>query len=77
MGGESRHAAPACSSRLVCAVLQLHEELKRSTGQRTVPYVYINGALVGGCDATKALIASGEFDKRVGGAAAGAGACCA
>lgn len=30
-------------------------------------YVYINGALVGGCDATKALIASGEFDKMVGG----------
>ncbi len=33
----------------------------------TCSYVYINGALVGGCDATKALIASGEFDKMVGG----------
>jgi glutaredoxin-related protein len=32
-----------------------------------VPYVYIGGRLVGGCDATKALIASGEFDKLTGG----------
>ena len=46
---------------------QIHEELKKATGQRTVPYVYIGGRLVGGCDATKALIASGEFDKLTGG----------
>lgn len=45
----------------------VHEELKKATGQRTVPYVYINGLLVGGCDATKALVASGEFDRMVGG----------
>ena len=51
----------------------LHEELRKATGQRTVPYVYIGGRLVGGCDATKALIASGEFDKLLGGGA-GAGA---
>ena len=38
----------------------------------TQPYVYIGGALVGGCDATKALIASGEFDKLLGTAAAAA-----
>jgi hypothetical protein len=29
-------------------------------------YVYIGGRLVGGCDATKALIASGEFDALLG-----------
>jgi glutaredoxin-related protein len=29
--------------------------------------VYIGGRLVGGCDATKVLIASGEFDKLTGG----------
>lgn len=31
------------------------------------PCSYINGLLVGGCDATKALVASGEFDRMVGG----------
>ncbi|PSC70111.1 C4-dicarboxylate ABC transporter [Micractinium conductrix] len=51
----------------------LHEELKKATGQRTVPYVYINGRLVGGCDATKALIASGEFDTLLGGGGGSAG----
>lgn len=29
------------------AAEQIHEELKKLTGQKTVPYVYINGALVG------------------------------
>lgn len=43
------------------------EELRRSTGQRTVPFVYAAGRLLGGCDATKALIASGEFDRLLGG----------
>jgi len=50
----------------------LHEELKKATGQRTVPYIYANGKLLGGCDATKALIASGEFDKLLGGTGGGA-----
>jgi len=45
----------------------VHEVLKGMTNQRTVPYVYINGMLVGGCDATKAIIASGEFDRLLGG----------
>lgn len=47
-------------------LMQIHEELKKLTGQRTVPYVYISGMLAGGCDATKAMIASGEFDKKIG-----------
>ena len=45
----------------------MHEELKASTGQRTVPYVYVDGRLLGGCDATKASIAAGEFEKLLGG----------
>ena len=32
-----------------------------------MPYVYVGGKLLGGCDATKALIASGEFEKLLGG----------
>ena len=51
----------------------LHEELKKATGQRTVPYVWVAGKLLGGCDDTKALIASGEFDKVLGGAGDGSG----
>jgi len=42
------------------------EHLRETTGQRTVPFVYINGSLVGGCNDTKALIDSGEFDMLVG-----------
>ena len=45
----------------------VHDALKNLTQQRTVPYVYVNGKLLGGCDATKALISSGEFDKILGG----------
>jgi len=43
-----------------------HEALKNLTGQRTLPYVYVNGKLVGGCDATKEIITTGEFDKMLG-----------
>ena len=39
-----------------------------------MPYVFIGGAFVGGCDRTKALIASGEFDALVGGEGADADA---
>ena len=46
---------------------QVHDALKGLTNQRTVPYVYVNGRLLGGCDATKASISSGEFDKLLGG----------
>jgi glutaredoxin-related protein len=31
-----------------------------------VPYVYINGSMVGGCNDTKDLIATGKFDSMVG-----------
>lgn len=44
----------------------LHQAMKEMTGQKTVPYVYINGKLVGGCDALKASIQSGEFDTLLG-----------
>lgn len=42
------------------------EELREYAQQKTVPMVFINGNLVGGCNETKAIIASGEFDKLVG-----------
>jgi tellurite resistance protein len=50
-----------------------HEALKNLTHQRTLPYVYVNGTLIGGCDATKAEISTGEFDKRLGATSAAAG----
>ncbi len=43
-----------------------HEALKNLTNQKTLPYVYVNGNLLGGCDATKQLISTGEFDKMLG-----------
>lgn len=42
------------------------ESLKGMTKQKTVPFVYINGNLIGGCNETKALIASGDFDTMLG-----------
>ena len=43
------------------------DELKEMTQQKTVPFVYIKGNLIGGCNDTKAIIASGEFDNLLGG----------
>eukprot|EP00887_Chlorella_sp_A99_P007553 scaffold28.g7553.t1 len=48
----------------------VHEELRRLTVQRTVPYVFVGGKLVGGCDTTKALIAEGRLDALLGEAGA-------
>lgn len=45
---------------------ELLDYMKNKTGQKTVPMVFINGELLGGCDATKAAIGSGEFDRRLG-----------
>lgn len=45
---------------------QVLETLKSVYHQKTVPFVFINGTLVGGCNETKAVIANGEFDKMVG-----------
>jgi len=35
------------------------------TGQKTVPNIFVNGKHIGGCDATLAAIASGEFQKLI------------
>lgn len=40
--------------------------LKEKTGWRTVPQVFIDGKLIGGCDDTLALDKSGELDKLLG-----------
>jgi len=39
--------------------------LQGVTGIRTVPQVFVKGELVGGCDDTKARLASGELQKLV------------
>ena len=40
----------------------IHDELKRATGQRTVPYVFVGGVLLGGCSDVKAKQAAHELD---------------
>jgi glutaredoxin-related protein len=47
--------------------------LKMWTGWPTFPMVFVRGTLVGGCDDTVALIASGELDRMLGRAPAAAG----
>jgi glutaredoxin 3 len=49
------------------------EMLKRSSGRRTVPQIFIDGRGVGGSDELHALEARGELDRLLG-ATAGAGA---
>lgn len=39
--------------------------LEKNTKQKTVPYVFVTGEFVGGCDDTKALEKSGELRKRL------------
>ncbi len=41
--------------------------LKERTGLRTVPQVFINGTLIGGCDDTLALDQKGELDALLAG----------
>ena len=42
---------------------EMQAALLEMTGQKTVPSIFVNGQHIGGCDATLALIASGEFQK--------------
>ena len=42
---------------------ELHQALKVLSGQNTVPQVYISGQHVGGCDDTKAKVASGQVQE--------------
>jgi len=39
--------------------------LAELTNQKTVPNIFVNGKHIGGCDATLAAIASGEFQKLI------------
>lgn len=39
----------------------MHQALKRLTGSRTVPYIYIGGRYVGGCSEVTQLKESGEL----------------
>jgi len=44
----------------------IQAELLRTTGQRTVPSVFVGGDHVGGCDDTYALHASGQLQAKLG-----------
>lgn len=48
----------------------LWDALKQKLGQRTVPYVFVGGQFLGGCDATVAAAADGSLSAKVGQAAA-------
>lgn len=41
------------------------QELKAQTGMQTVPQIFINGELIGGCDELHKLNATGELDKKL------------
>lgn len=41
------------------------EALFEMSGQKTVPNIFVDGKHIGGCDATLAAIASGEFQKLI------------
>ena len=40
-------------------------ELKKKTGMRTVPQIFINGELIGGFEELAALDETGELDKKL------------
>ena len=42
---------------------RLQEEVKRLTGRRTVPQIFIDGKSIGGFDDMRQLDASGELDR--------------
>jgi glutaredoxin len=52
---------------------QLHAALKKEVTQTTVPYVFINGEFIGGCDATKAHQAAGTLSPKIYAAASAHG----
>ena len=42
------------------------EMMNRANGSRTVPQIFIDGELVGGCDELYALDAAGKLDTKLG-----------
>jgi glutaredoxin 3 len=42
------------------------EMVERSGGRQTVPQIFIDGALIGGCDELYALDRAGQLDARLG-----------
>ncbi|PSC71350.1 C4-dicarboxylate ABC transporter [Micractinium conductrix] len=53
------------------------DALKKETGQKTVPYNYVNGELLGGCDDLKKLQAAGSLAPKLAAAAVAHGLTCA
>jgi glutaredoxin 3 len=44
----------------------LQDEVRRLSGRRTVPQIFIDGALIGGYDELRQLDQSGELDQLLG-----------
>ena len=44
---------------------EIQEELIEQTGQDTVPYVFVEDRLIGGCSDLQALMDSGKFSKLI------------
>ncbi len=42
------------------------EEMRRRSGRQTVPEIFVDGELIGGCDDLLALEAQGTLDQRLG-----------
>jgi glutaredoxin 3 len=42
------------------------EEMRRRSGRQTVPEIFFEGELIGGCDDLYALEGRGELDRRLG-----------
>lgn len=40
-----------------------HQKMIDKTGQRTVPYIFLDGKFIGGCDDLFALYANGDLQK--------------
>lgn len=64
---ELDQAGTTCRANLSCIDhgAQLHDALKKITGQNTVPNVFINGKHIGGCDDTLALQRAGQLRSKL------------
>lgn len=47
--------------------IEIQKAVQKRTGSRQMPFCFINGTSVGGCDDVRALQASGQLDRMLGG----------
>lgn len=41
------------------------QEISRMTGMNTIPIIFVNGKLIGGCDSLQACIKNGSFEEEL------------